>query len=210
MDPSSATELLTHQYGNEQPIIPSNPRPNIAKSTPPVKAYPVPVGNENYCNSHPDEEVSYFCFDCLTPPVCSECVVHGIHKNHEVMHIKKGYPVVKERLEEIIQGLSVSIDGLEDNRKNLSNKKQLIINQGEEAKAQLKSIIDDLIARIEKKESELMKNIDTITNNSLRELESYEHTIEDKLTTLDNNIKYIQDNMEIGRASCRERVYVLV
>lgn len=31
------------------------------------------------CREHPEEEVNYFCFDCQCPPICSECVIHGIH-----------------------------------------------------------------------------------------------------------------------------------
>lgn len=44
------------------------------------------------CREHPDEEVHYFCFDCLNPPICAECVVRFAHKNHEVATIRKAYP----------------------------------------------------------------------------------------------------------------------
>lgn len=29
------------------------------------------------CKEHLEEEVSYFCFTCLSQPICSECVIHG-------------------------------------------------------------------------------------------------------------------------------------
>jgi hypothetical protein len=44
------------------------------------------------CKDHPDEEVNYFCFDCMSTPICSECVVHGAHRGHEVATIRKAYP----------------------------------------------------------------------------------------------------------------------
>ena len=47
---------------------------------------------------HPDEEISYFCFDCLNNCICPECVIHGTHKNHEVMTVKKAYPIVKAKV----------------------------------------------------------------------------------------------------------------
>lgn len=50
---------------------------------------------KEYCSEHPDEEVSYFCFDCLTKCICPECIIHGVHKNHEVKTNKKAYPIVK-------------------------------------------------------------------------------------------------------------------
>ena len=203
LDPSSAAELLTRESVNDQPSLDSmKPRRSQIESERPLKNVSkahTEYGKEyNCCNSHPDENVTYFCFDCLTPPVCSECVVHGIHRNHDVMHVKKSYPVIKEKLDGTIQGLGNCIDGLEGDRKALSNRKEILIHQGEEAKGQLKGLIDDLISRIEKKESELMNQIDLATNDSLRELESYERIIDDKLNTLENNVKYIKENMASG------------
>jgi hypothetical protein len=64
------------------------------------------------CPDHPDEEVSYFCFDCSSKCICPECIIHGnhtliklksgIHKTHEVQTVKKAYPVVKKIVEEIL------------------------------------------------------------------------------------------------------------
>ena len=51
-----------------------------------------------YCKDHPDEELSYFCFDCLTDCICSECIIHGVHKNHEVQTIRKAYPIIRGRV----------------------------------------------------------------------------------------------------------------
>eukprot|EP00826_Nyctotherus_ovalis_P052105 TRINITY_DN6566_c0_g1_i10.p1 TRINITY_DN6566_c0_g1~~TRINITY_DN6566_c0_g1_i10.p1 ORF type:complete len:300 (+),score=101.12 TRINITY_DN6566_c0_g1_i10:406-1305(+) len=156
------------------------------------------TADESYCKAHPDEEVKYFCFDCLTPPICSECVIHGIHKDHEVMHVKKGLPVVKAKLEEVIQGLVTCIEGLEGNKKGIMNRKQNLLTQAEDAKGQLNTIMEDLIARISKKHKELVRNIDTATNDALKELESYERVIDGKMSTLTSNVKFIQENMANG------------
>jgi hypothetical protein len=58
--------------------------------------------DKDQCKEHPDEEVTYFCFDCSCPPICSECVIHGDHKDHDVMTIKKSYPHITARLEDLI------------------------------------------------------------------------------------------------------------
>jgi hypothetical protein len=64
------------------------------------------------CREHPDEEVNYFCFDCLCPPICSECVVHGSHKGHEVATVKKAYPIIMGKVEELGLNLGTKIDEL--------------------------------------------------------------------------------------------------
>ncbi len=221
MDPSSATELLAqvpiegsvanprskYASGNED-----NVRPQInqsrtqsqsqeefeQKSRSRQERYSQPAEPESLCKAHPDEEAKYFCFDCLVPPVCSECVIHGAHKGHDAQHVKKAYPLVREKLEGVVQGLSTCIDELEGDRKGVEAKKQVVSSQAEEAKAQCKIMFDDLRARIDKKEREVLAHIEASANDSLKEMDSYERSIEDKLATLGNNVKYIKENMSSG------------
>ena len=40
----------------------------------------------NICNDH-GEPITYLCLDCMSKCICAECVVHGIHRNHEVLNI---------------------------------------------------------------------------------------------------------------------------
>jgi hypothetical protein len=55
------------------------------------------TSKKEICKDH-GEEVTYFCFDCLGRCFCSECAIHGIHKNHQVMNIKRAYPIVVEKV----------------------------------------------------------------------------------------------------------------
>ena len=56
----------------------------------------LPIKRE-LCKEH-NEPLSYFCFDCMVRCVCSECVVHGSHKNHDVLNKKRAYPIVVEKV----------------------------------------------------------------------------------------------------------------
>ena len=59
---------------------------------------PIPSAQKKeMCKEH-QEEVTYFCFECLNKCICSDCVVHGIHKNHDVMNIKKAYPIMVDKV----------------------------------------------------------------------------------------------------------------
>lgn len=46
-------------------------------------------GVSSLCPSHPDEPLQYFCLDCESKCVCAECVIHGMHKGHECLSVKK-------------------------------------------------------------------------------------------------------------------------
>ena len=62
-------------------------------------------GVSSMCASHPDQPLQYFCLDCETKCICAECVIHGIHKGHEVLAIKKAYPLLQSK----ISSLSVEL-----------------------------------------------------------------------------------------------------
>lgn len=150
------------------------------------------------CPSHPDEEVRYFCFECLSPPVCSECVVHGIHKGHDVLHIKKAYPVVREKLDGVVQGLRGRVDELQNDKAALNARKAATLEQSEAGRAQIKALIDDLRLRLDKKEKEMNAQLETAEADCIKELESRERLLDDKLNTLLNNIKYVQEHADEG------------
>lgn len=77
---------------NTQRSLENTNRNLWTNSTPMLKAV------KGFCPEHPDEEISYFCFNCLSNCICPECIIHGVHKNHEVMTIKKGYPIIKNKV----------------------------------------------------------------------------------------------------------------
>ena len=65
---------------------------SFTNNTPMLKAV------KGFCPEHPDEEISYFCFNCISNCICPECIIHGVHKNHEVLTIKKSYPIIKNKV----------------------------------------------------------------------------------------------------------------
>ena len=47
----------------------------------------------NICQDH-GEPITYLCLECMSKCICAECVVHGFHRNHEFLNIKKAYPLI--------------------------------------------------------------------------------------------------------------------
>ena len=77
-----------------------------------------------FCNSHPDEEVTYFCLDCENSCVCSECVIHGTHKNHEVQSLRKASSVIKQKLQSINNDITVKIQDLIQHEARVQQKRK--------------------------------------------------------------------------------------
>lgn len=147
----------------------------------------VPAGSRGpvACREHPDEPVQYFCLDCEQPCVCAECVVHGMHKDHQVLNLKKAYPVVRAKVEEFLFSIGSRVEELglveqriDQNRRELS---QVVAT----AKLQMSKAFEEVRQRLTKKESELAQNSDNFLQESLSELDSHLRSAREKVRSLD-------------------------
>ena len=138
------------------------------------------------CREHPDEQLGYFCFDCESECICAECVIHGQHRGHEVMQIKKAYPIVRDKVEEIFLSISNKIDEIELRAEKIETQKKDIIDQGNAAKQQVLVSFEDLRTRIERKEKEIVAQIDRIIEESMKETENYAKIIMAKGKAMEN------------------------
>ena len=150
--------------------------------------------NENICNEH-GELLTYLCLDCLSKCVCSECVVHGIHKNHEVMNIKKAYPLVYSKSEE----LSIHVNNKVNELKNLDNviekKKIEIGNLNNKCKNDIKNAFEQIRIKLNQKEKEIIEKTENSLMENIQELNTYNHIIRSKIISLNKLIDTINSHL---------------
>lgn len=72
------------------------------------------------CDTHPEEELSYFCFDCNIP-ICPECAIHGSHREHEVQTTRKAIKTIKANLQQrtdMVNQHTSQVAGVRENYRN--------------------------------------------------------------------------------------------
>ncbi|CAD8096258.1 unnamed protein product [Paramecium sonneborni] len=114
------------------------------------------------CIDHPDEEVSYYCFDCNSKCICPECIIHGIHKNHEVKTIKKSYPIVRKQLEEQLEQNNQCIMQVENYRQELEKKQIQQQAIQDHLRLQIAQEIQALHQLLNSKQAELQEKVDNL------------------------------------------------
>ncbi|CAK59010.1 unnamed protein product (macronuclear) [Paramecium tetraurelia] len=114
------------------------------------------------CADHPEEEVSYFCFDCNSKCICPECIIHGIHKNHEVKTIKKSYPIVRKQLEDQLEQNNQCIIQVENYRQDLEKKQIQQQAIQDHLKLQIAQEFQILHQLLNNKQSELLEKVDNL------------------------------------------------
>ena len=164
LDPSSAQELLK--------MAPQQDSVLEHELLPQMSSRQYWTDTQEYCETHPDEVLSYFCFNCEGKCICAECVIHGKHKSHEVMRIKKAYPVVRSELEDLLLQLSNKVDEVEMAEERLESRKKEIFEQTQTCKQQIQHSFEDLRARLDKRERELLLEADKVQEENLQEIES--------------------------------------
>lgn len=147
-----------------------------------------------FCKEH-GEELTYYCFDCLTRCICSECVVHGVHKNHEVMNVKRAYPVIVDKSEELLGGVQQRIQELLSVQQSLEIKKKEVVEGTSGIKNEMKKAFEEIRIKLAKKEKEIIEKAEIFMQEHLQELTTYSRVLQSKVVSLNKLIDNINSNI---------------
>ena len=148
------------------------------------------IRNNSICKDH-GEPITYLCLDCMSKCICSECVVHGIHRNHEVLNIKKAYPLIYSKTQEIGNHISSKIKELYNTQKKIEQKKKEINTLNNKCRIDIRQAFDELRSLLNKKEKEIMDKTENTLNDNINELNTYNHIIQSKLILLNKLIETV-------------------
>ena len=141
------------------------------------------VNSKNFCREH-GEPISYLCLDCMSKCICSECIVHGIHHNHDVLNIKKAYPLIYSKTEDLQKYICEKISELNCSKRNIEQKKSNIATINQKCKNEIKNAFQIIRIRLNEKEKEIIEKTETTLKDNLNELNTYAHVIQSKIATL--------------------------
>lgn len=141
------------------------------------------INNKTICQEH-NEPITYLCLDCMSKCICTECVVHGVHRNHEVLNIKKAYPLIYNKTQEISNIICSRIKELNLTQKNIEQKKREINNLNSKCKIDIRQAFDELRNLLNKKEKEIINKTENTLNDNFNELNTYNQIINSKIILL--------------------------
>ena len=142
------------------------------------------IVNQKYLCSEHGEPISYLCLDCMSKCICSECIVHGVHHNHDVLNIKKAYPLIYNKTQDLHKFISDKISELNINKRNLEQKKSNIGLINQKCKNDIKNAFQIIRLRLNEKEKEIIEKTESTLRDNLNELNTYVHVIQGKISTL--------------------------
>ena len=146
------------------------------------------------CKEH-NEEATYYCFDCLCRCICSECVVHGTHKTHDVMSVKKAYPIIIEKTEDIIFHVNTRTSEISNVQNFIESKKKELVDNSNSIKSEISQTFEDIRARLLKKEKEILEKADSFLHENIQELNTYSRVLQSKIISFNKIIDNVNANL---------------
>jgi hypothetical protein len=114
--------------------------------------------------------------------------VHGIHRNHDVLNIKKAYPLILGKTQDLHRLVGDKINELNNERRNIEQKKSDIGTINQRCKNEIKNAFQVIRLRLSEKEKEIMEKMESTLKDNLNELNTYFHVIQGKIATLNKII----------------------
>ena len=120
--------------------------------------------------------------------VCTECVVHGVHKNHEVLNVKKAYPLILKKLEDLSMYANNQKKSIFLVNEAVSKKKNLINTLIERCKNEIHNTFEQIKLRLDNKEKEIINNSTNILHKNIDELNKYDNVLKQNSEALEELI----------------------
>ena len=153
------------------------------------------------CHSHPDEPIQYFCLRCETRPMCSECVFRsGEHSNHlnDVVLVKKAFPKIKSRMNELIVSFEKSIKENRYLELNLFENKKSVETIGSNSKIQIEKYFSDLHHLLKDREADMISQVSATVDTEVVEIEKEAKKCAIKREKMESVSKILQEVSMFG------------
>ena len=147
--------------------------------------------------------------------ICAECVVHGIHRDHDVLNIKKAYPLICKKLEDLSKYADDQKKSILLINETISKKKDCINALIERCKSEIHSTFEQIKLKLDNKEKEIINNTTNILHKSIDDLDNYDNSLQKNSGNLEdiigkiNNILRKKDELNTINYFCENRNKIL-
>eukprot|EP00698_Gefionella_okellyi_P024981 TRINITY_DN899_c0_g1_i2.p1 TRINITY_DN899_c0_g1~~TRINITY_DN899_c0_g1_i2.p1 ORF type:complete len:343 (-),score=49.44 TRINITY_DN899_c0_g1_i2:27-1055(-) len=148
------------------------------------------------CKSHTDELASYFCMTCESVCICTECVVHGPHRTHDVQNVKRAFPAIRDKSESLLLSITSRIEELEGYLGKIEEHRNEIVDSTQSIKESMSQSFAEIRERLARKEEELMLNADGFCHEQLAHLDDFRTLARDQADEIEAISEVLKDRMK--------------
>ena len=155
-----------------------------------------PTKKVTYCSKHPIKETDLYCETC-EKLICRDCIVR-VHRDHQYDLITDAYPkhkdVIVDHLQPVKQQLGVVNEAIE----SLDTRRQQISDQRMAIEADIHKTIRRLQEALEERKTELIGQLDQLTQQKMKSLAAQRDEFELVQTRLSSCLDFVSESLRTG------------
>ena len=159
-----------------------------------------PTKKVTYCSKHPrsstSKELDLYCETC-DELICRDCIVR-VHRDHQYDLIPDAFPkhkdVIVDRLQPVKQQLGIVNEAIE----SLDTRRQAISDQRMAIETNIHKIIRRLQEALEERKTELIGQLDQLTQRKLKSLAAQRDEFELIQTRLSSCLDFVNESLRTG------------
>ncbi|CAH1243423.1 TRIM2 [Branchiostoma lanceolatum] len=154
---------------------------------------------KRHCQKHKKYELEFYCESCKAL-VCTACTVidHRPGKDHNPVEITTVAQKIKEKLQELLQGIDPRLKEIQASIKEVDSKLAKLVPSKEAASDQAKEYFRQLVDLLHKREQEILNQIDEQCRDDGKTLQTKKEVIEFELAGLTSAQTFCQQAVEHG------------
>ena len=149
-----------------------------------------------FCSKHPTKELDLYCETC-EELVCRDCTVR-IHRDHQYDLVTDAFQKHKDVLVASLQPVEQQLDTVTKSLQQLDTQCQQITDQRETLVGNIHKTIRQLQEALEVRKTELIGQLDQITQRKLKTLAAQKDQIELVQTQLSSCLDFVKESLRTG------------
>ena len=149
-----------------------------------------------FCSKHPTKELDLYCETC-EELVCCDCTVR-IHRDHQYDLVTDAFQKHKDVLVTSLQPVERQLDTVTKSLRQLDTQCQQITDQRETLVGNIHKTIRQLQEALEVRKTELIGQLDQITQRKLKTLAAQRDQIELVQTQLSSCLDFVKESLRTG------------
>ena len=149
-----------------------------------------------FCSKHPSKELDLYCETC-EELVCRDCTAR-IHQDHQYDLVTDAFQKHKEVLVASVQPVEQQLDTVTNSLQQLDTQCQQITDQRETLVGNIHKTIRQLQEALEVRKTELIGQLDQITQRKLKTLAAKRDQIELVQTQLSSCLNFVKESLQTG------------
>lgn len=143
------------------------------------------------CKEHPTEVAKFLCQTCRDI-VCRNCVVRENHRNHKYLSIQKAGDRERQAIQESLDSTKHKLSGLRGSIFWVGEMKKQVEMRASEAEREINYLIDQNIATLERKRTQLKRDVAVLRDKKVQQLQTQKDTLTLAFDEIRSGVEYTE------------------